>query len=93
MQDEGIDTLIKVVEIKSDKEQDEATPAKEEYAKDHFERVNKKLSELNPADLSKEYRSDARQHYTFDLLKPHQYQRWINDLRIGRLRWVSKGRL
>jgi len=32
LQDEGIETLIKVVEIKSEKEQDEATPAKEEYA-------------------------------------------------------------
>ena len=43
LQDEGIETLIKVVEIKSDEEQDEATPAKEEYAKAHFERVNRKL--------------------------------------------------
>jgi hypothetical protein len=86
MQDEGIETLINVVEIKSDEEQDEATPAKEEYAKDHFEGLNKKLSELNPADLSKEYRSDANQHYTFDLLKPNQYQRWINDLRKGKMR-------
>ena len=33
MQDEEIGTLIKVVEIRSDEEQDEATPAKEEYAK------------------------------------------------------------
>jgi len=27
--------------------QDEATPAKEEYAKGHFERVNEKLSTLD----------------------------------------------
>ena len=47
LQDEGIETLIKVVEIKSDEEQDEATPAKEEYAKAHFERVSRKLSTLN----------------------------------------------
>ena len=40
LQNEGVETLIKVVEIKSDEEQDEATPAKEEYAKAHFERVN-----------------------------------------------------
>ena len=30
LQDEGVETLIKVVEIKSDEEQDEATPAKED---------------------------------------------------------------
>ena len=30
-----METIIKVVEIKSDEEQDEATPAKEDYAKVH----------------------------------------------------------
>ncbi len=38
LQDEGIETLIKVVEIKSDEEQDEATPAKTEYARAHFKK-------------------------------------------------------
>jgi len=70
LQDEGIETLIKVVEIKSDEEQDEATPAKEEYAKAHFERVNEKLGTLNLADLEGQYRGDAKQYYTFDLLTP-----------------------
>ena len=51
LQDDGIESLIKVVEIKSDEEQDEATPAKAEYAKAHFERVNSKLGALNIADL------------------------------------------
>jgi len=63
------------VEIKSDEEQDEATPAKEEYAKAHFERVNEKLSTLNLADLEGKYRGDAKQYYTFDLLTPNQYQK------------------
>jgi type III restriction enzyme len=85
LQDEGIETLIKVVEIKSDEEQDEATPAKKEYAKAHFERVNSKLSTLNLADLESKYRSDAKQHYTFDLLTPHQFPGWIADLKKGRL--------
>ena len=63
------------MEIKSDEEQDEATPAKEEYAKAHFERVNEKLSTLNLADLEGKYRGDAKHYYTFDLLTPNQYQK------------------
>jgi len=85
LQDEGVETLIKVVEIKSDEEQDEATPAKEEYAKVHFERVNEKLSTLNLADLASQYRDDAKQYYTFDLLTPHQFTGWISDLKKGKL--------
>ncbi|MEA3415714.1 MAG: hypothetical protein U9R02_06080 [Thermodesulfobacteriota bacterium] len=84
LQDEGIETIIKVVEIKSDEEQDKATPAKAEYAKVHFERVNRKLSTLNPADLESRYQPDAKQHYSFDLLTPHQFPRWIADLKKGK---------
>jgi hypothetical protein len=74
-----------VVEIKSDEEQDEATPAKNEYAKAHFERVNSKLGALNLADIDIQYRADAKQYYTFDLLKPNQYQKWIADLKKGKI--------
>ena len=74
-----------MVEIKSEEEQDEAAPAKAEYAKAHFEKVNKKLSTLNLADIDSQYRADAKQYYTFDLLKPNQYQKWIADLKIGKL--------
>jgi type III restriction enzyme len=81
---EGVETLTKVVEIKSDEEQDEATPAKDEYAKVHFERVNRKLSALNLADLESRYRSDAKQHYSFDLLTPHHFPGWIADLKSGK---------
>ena len=84
MQDEGIESLIKVVEIKSDEDQDEATPAKENYAKAHFERVNKKLSALNLADIESRYQSDAKQHYSFDLLIPHHFPDWIADLKKGK---------
>ncbi|MBW2114815.1 MAG: DEAD/DEAH box helicase family protein [Deltaproteobacteria bacterium] len=79
LQDEGIETLIKVVEIKSDEEQEEAAPAKEEYAKAHFERVNKKLSALNLADIDRQYRPDAKQYYTFELLTPNQFNKWITS--------------
>jgi type III restriction enzyme len=85
LQNEGVEILIKVVEIKSDEEQDEATPAKEEYAKAHFERVNKKLSRLPLADIDAQYRADAKQYYRFNLLTPHQYHGWITDLIKGKL--------
>ena len=78
-----METIIKVVEIKSDEEQDEATPAKEDYAKVHFERVNEKLNTLNLADIESQYRADAKQYYTFDLLTPNQFPRWIADLKTG----------
>ena len=85
LQDDGIESLIKVVEIKSDEEQDEATPAKEEYARAHFERVNEKLSTVNLADIESQYRADAKQYYTCDLLTPHQFSRWIADLKKGNM--------
>ncbi len=84
LQDDGKETIIKVVEIKSDEEQDEKTPAKEDYAKAHFERLNTKLSALNLADLESRYRSDAKQHYSFDLLIPHHFPGWIADLKKGK---------
>jgi len=85
LQDEGIETIIKVVEIKSDEEQAEATPAKVEYAEAHFEKLNRKLRTLPLVDIDSQYRPDAKQYYTFDLLKPNQYQRWTADLKQGKL--------
>ena len=85
LQDEGVEALIKVVEIKSDEEQDEATPAKDEYAKAHFERVNSKLVALNLADIDSQYRYDTKQYYIFDLLTPHHFPRWVADLKKGKL--------
>ncbi len=85
LQDEGIETLIRAVGIKSDEEQDEATPAKVEYAKTHFQRLNGKLRALTLADIGSQYRPDAKQLYTFDLLRPNQCQKWFADLRKGKL--------
>ena len=85
LQNEGIETLIRVVEIKSDEEQDESTPAKAEYARAHFERVNERLKASNLADLPPEYRGDARQHCAFDLLTPLDFLRWFSDLRKGKV--------
>ena len=36
LQEKGIESVIRVVEIKSDEDDDEATPAKAEWAKAHF---------------------------------------------------------
>ena len=69
-----------MIEIRSDEEQDEATPTKDESAKAHFERVNNKLSTLNLADIDSQYRADAKQYYTFDLLTPNHAHKWIADL-------------
>ena len=57
----------------------------EEYAKAHFERVNRKLSTLNLADIDSQYRAEARQYYTFALLVPNQFPGWIADLKKGKL--------
>jgi hypothetical protein len=40
---------------------------------------------LNLADLASQYRDDAKQYYTFDLLTPHQFPSWIADLKKGKL--------
>lgn len=85
LQDDGIEYLIRVVEIKSDDDQDEATPAKADYARAHFENVNMRLSATNIGDIEKPYRKETAQHYTFDLLTPKQYSHWFARLRRGEL--------
>ena len=45
LQDNGYETIIRAVEIKSDDDDDEATPAKAEWANAHFKSVNEKLLE------------------------------------------------
>jgi type III restriction enzyme len=83
LQDEGIESLVKVVEIKSDDDQDEATPAKAECAKVHFEAVNKKLNTMFSGDITREYRKDWKPFYTFDLLKPAGFFGWFDRLKKG----------
>ena len=83
LQDEGMETLIKVVEIKSDDDQDEATPAKTEYARAHFEKLNEKIKNTAAGDIPGPYRKYWPPFYTFDLLTPSIYNRWFDDLRKG----------
>jgi len=81
----GFETVIKVVEIKSDEDDDEATPAKEAKATEHFMALNKKISECNPMDIDKDYRDTVKQFYTFDLLKPGGYTAWFSKLERGQV--------
>lgn len=85
LQDNGYETLVRAVEIKSDDDDDEATPAKAEWAKDHFEAVNAKLLEPLPGNFDKEYKQDIKQFYIFDLLKPEGYVKWFENLRGGKI--------
>jgi len=83
MQDKGYEAIIRVVEIKSDEDDDEATPAKAEWAKAHFEAVNEKLLEPLPGNFDRKFKEDIKQFYTFDLLKPDGYQSWFVSLANG----------
>jgi len=83
LQDQGIKEIIRVVEIKSDEDQEEVTRAKERFGKDHFENVNKRLRQINPIDLPEEFQDSTAQYYTFDLLRPETYALWFRNLRNG----------
>lgn len=85
LEDYGVEMIIKVVEIKSDEEDDEATPAKEEHARVHFERLNRRLRDLNPFNLDSEHRPFAGQYCTFHLLTPKDFSGWFRDLKKGKL--------
>jgi type III restriction enzyme len=85
LQDKGFDTIIKVVEIKSDDDTDETTPAKKRYSDEHFAVLNQKLQNGSiPADFIRNNEFLERQIYTFDLLVPSQYDAWFTNLTKGR---------
>lgn len=85
LQEKGIEIIVKVVEIKSDEDEDEATPAKAKKAKIHFAALNQKLSESNPMNFAREYQSSLKQFYTFDLLKPDGFVSWFSKLEKGEI--------
>jgi len=39
---------------------------------------------MNPFDLPEDYRKNAYQHYTFDLLRPDMYGVWFEKLKEGK---------
>ena len=77
--------IVRVVEIKSDEDQEEVTRAKDRYGKEHFERLNRVLSTTNPIDIPEECRQHMNQYYTFDLLTPERYGGWFNSLKKGNI--------
>lgn len=83
LQNEGIENIIRAVEIKSDEDQEEVTRAKEKWGKDHFERLNKKLKSADPAYFPDEFHSDIRSIYYFELLRPMDYDLWFSNLQKG----------
>lgn len=85
LQDKGIEAVIRVVEIKFDEDDDEATPAKAVWAKDHFKAVNQKLQEPLPGNFDRKYFGEIKQFYTFDLLKPNEYVSWFKSLKKGKI--------
>ncbi len=83
LQEEGIDELVRVVEIKSDEDEDETIVPKEESAKAHFNALNSKLRDIDQMRVSAKFRSHLKQHYIFDLLRPEGYWAWIESLKKG----------
>ena len=75
-------------EIKSDEDQEEITRAKEKWGKDHFKRLNEKLRSANPIDFSEEFRDDVSTLYTFELLRPMDYDLWFSNLQKGVI-WIK----
>ncbi len=83
LEEEGIEELVRVVEIKSDADEDETIIPKESSAKAHFQAVNQKLKETNPTTIDTKSRGHLKQHYVFDLLRPESYRNWFDLLSKG----------
>lgn len=83
LEDQGIEELILVVEIKSDDDQSEETRAKGQFAQDHFAALNQRLQEVNPADFEASFRNSIHQQYIFYVLRPADYAQWFGHLRSG----------
>jgi type III restriction enzyme len=83
LEDQGIEEVILVVEIKSDDDQSEETRAKDQYAREHFKALNSRLREVNPADLPEHLRYSIHQQYIFYVLRPADYPQWFGHLRTG----------
>jgi hypothetical protein len=82
-QNQGIEDLILVVEIKHDDDDSEETRAKQTYGASHFGAVNQRLRHTNPINLAPEFRESVNQVYAFTLLRPNEYPGWFSRLRTG----------
>lgn len=83
LQNEGIEQLILVVEIKSEDDNTDETRAKEAFAKEHFAVLNRRLRDTQEIDVAEPFRNSVRQHYVFNLLRPRDYPGWFSRLGNG----------
>lgn len=82
LQVDGIKQLVRVVEIKSDDDDSNETKAKQQKGKEHFEQLSAQLKG-GWMNISPELQQYAHQHYTFDLLRPKDFNWWFNALIKG----------
>jgi len=80
LEEEGIEQIVRVVEIKSDEDENETIAAKEQAGKVHFEALSAKLTTANPGNFSAAARPYLNQHYTFDLLRPSGFSAWFREI-------------
>ncbi len=83
LQNQGIEDLVIVVEIKSDDDDSDETRAKEAFAKEHFVALNRRLRGTQEADVQTPFRDSVRQHYVFSLLRPNDYPGFFSRLKNG----------
>lgn len=83
LQNEGIEQLILVVEIKADEDDSDETRAKESYGKEHFAALNRRLRATQDVDIAPAFRDAVRQHYVFNLIRPRDYPGWFGRLKNG----------
>ncbi|MBN1102417.1 MAG: DEAD/DEAH box helicase family protein [Deltaproteobacteria bacterium] len=85
LQDNGIDDLILVVEIKDDEDDSDETRAKGQWGEEHFRSLNRGLRNVNPIDLDENFRDFVGQGYMFYVLRPNEYPNWFARLRAGNI--------
>jgi hypothetical protein len=85
LQDEGIEQVVLVVEIKAEDDSSDETNAKESAGREHFETLNRRLRSTQELDVPEPFRNHVRQHYLFSLLRPSDYPGWFSRLKNGLL--------
>jgi type III restriction enzyme len=82
-QDQGVEELVFVIEVKSDDDNSDETRAKTRYGEEHFSALNRRLRVTNPIDLPVPFRSSLSQLYGFWVLRPVRFSSWFGHLRTG----------
>ena len=83
LQDNQYEYIVQAVEIKSDNDDDETIEPKAKAGKEHFEALNRRLTEVNPQDFDEETKKYLYSYYTFDLLRESDFSNFFRNLRAG----------